>query len=65
VKIAGGVKTNKDCAVYMELARGIRKDWNAIRPDLFRIGASSLIDVLLKDLGSKGASLAPYEQTPS
>ena len=57
-KITGGIKTNDDCAQYMTLARAIM-GWNAIRPDTFRIGASSLLDDLIRALGAK-SQLAGY-----
>lgn len=50
-KISGGVKTNDDCARYMTLNEGIRGR-NSIRPEFFRIGASSLLDQLLPVLGT-------------
>ncbi len=50
-KITGGIKTNDDCARYMTLARSLR-GWDAVRPDLFRIGASGLLDNLILSLGS-------------
>lgn len=53
VKITGGIRTNDHCARYMTLARGIRGDWNTICPDLFRIGASDLLDNLNRSLGSR------------
>ena len=57
-KITGGIKTNDECARYMTLARAIM-GWNAIRPDTFRIGASSLLEDLIRSLGSK-APLPAY-----
>jgi deoxyribose-phosphate aldolase len=53
-KITGGVKTNDECARYITLARAVM-GWNAIRPDTFRIGASSLLENLIQALGSKSA----------
>lgn len=50
-KVSGGVRTNDDCAKYITLSRGIRGA-DSIRPEFFRIGASSLIDDLIKSLGS-------------
>ena len=57
-KITGGIKTNDECARYMTLARAIM-GWNAIRPDTFRIGASSLLEDLIRALGSR-APLPTY-----
>lgn len=49
-KVSGGVRTNDDCAKYITLARGIRGA-DSIRPEFFRIGASSLLDDLVQTLG--------------
>ena len=57
-KISGGVKTNDDCAKYMTLNEGIRGR-GSIRPEFFRIGASSLLDQLLPILGQGKAAPAP------
>lgn len=61
VKISGGVKTNDDCAKFIILARGIRGH-DSIRPEFFRIGASSLVDDLVKALGNNKAST---DRTPA
>lgn len=52
-KITGGIRTNDDCARYMTLARAIMGRWDAIKPDTFRIGASSLLEDLIRALGSR------------
>ncbi len=56
VKISGGIRTVDDCARYMTLARSVA-EWNIVRPDSFRIGASSLLGPLLDTL--KPAASAP------
>ena len=46
VKVAGGIRTAKDAIRYLVLAREIAgQEW--LTPDLFRIGASSLLNDLL------------------
>lgn len=52
VKLTGGIRSNDECAKYMTLARAVM-GWNAIRPDVFRIGASSLLEDLIRSLGSQ------------
>ncbi len=52
VKISGGIRTNDDCARYITLAEGIRGT-KSIRREFFRIGASSLINSLIAELGGK------------
>jgi len=46
VKVAGGIRTAKDAIRYLVLVREIAgPEW--LTPDLFRIGASSLLNDLL------------------
>jgi deoxyribose-phosphate aldolase len=46
VKVAGGIRTAKDAIRYLVLVREIAgTEW--LTPDLFRIGASSLLNDLL------------------
>ena len=47
VKISGGVKTVDDCARYISLATML-KGQATIRPETFRIGASSVLNELLE-----------------
>lgn len=48
-KPAGGIRTTDEALQYVSLVKNILGDeW--LSPDLFRIGASSLLDNLLKDL---------------
>ena len=49
VKVAGGVRTADQAIGYLELVRMVRGA-DAVRPDRFRIGASSLLDALLAEL---------------
>lgn len=58
IKIAGGVKSNTECAQYMTLARSIL-GWDSIQPRLFRIGSSSLLPHLLGELAPVGKAPAP------
>jgi deoxyribose-phosphate aldolase len=60
VKIAGGVKNNKDCAQYIMLAEAFRREGKPLGPEIFRIGGSSVLDNLLAALGSR-KSLPSYE----
>lgn len=51
-KPAGGIKKSEDAFKYMSLVKNLLGDmW--LSPELFRIGASSLLDDLLNGLGSK------------
>ncbi|MFQ8430619.1 deoxyribose-phosphate aldolase [Amaricoccus sp. W119] len=53
-KAAGGVRTTADAAVYLDLAARIMgPDWPT--PERFRIGASGLLDALLRTLDGDGA----------
>ncbi len=48
-KAAGGISTSKDAAIYYTVVEEILgKEW--LNPSLFRIGASSLLDNLLKEI---------------
>lgn len=50
VKVSGGIKTPGEAAQYIELADQILgKDW--VTPATFRIGASQLLNNLLKEIG--------------
>jgi deoxyribose-phosphate aldolase len=51
VKVSGGIRTLDQCAQYMALSRSIR-GWDSIRPDLFRIGGSGVVNALLEKLQS-------------
>lgn len=59
VKLSGGVKTHKDAAEFIELARSIR-GMNSARPDLFRIGASGVLDPLVYALAAKSPANPEY-----
>ena len=49
LKVAGGVRTTKQALTYLVIVKEtLGEDW--LRPDLFRIGASSLLDDLLMQL---------------
>ncbi|HVA27697.1 MAG TPA: deoxyribose-phosphate aldolase [Candidatus Baltobacteraceae bacterium] len=49
LKVAGGVRTTKQAFTYLVIVKEtLGDDW--LRPDLFRIGASSLLDDLLMQL---------------
>ncbi|TPE53013.1 deoxyribose-phosphate aldolase [Amaricoccus solimangrovi] len=54
-KAAGGVRTTRDAAIYLDLAeRVMGADWPV--PERFRIGASGLLDALLATLDEGGAA---------
>lgn len=63
-KISGGVKTTKDCAEYITLARSIG-GWDAIRPDNFRFGASSILTELINTLRPAALPVQNLSQTPA
>ena len=49
-KPAGGIRTSEEALQYVSLVKNIAgEEW--LKPELFRIGASSLLDNLLKDIG--------------
>lgn len=50
VEISDGLRTNDDCAKFITLARGIRGG-DSIVPELFKIGAGTLVDDLVHALG--------------
>jgi deoxyribose-phosphate aldolase len=51
IKAAGGIRTTKDATEYILLVKEILgEEW--LTPDLFRIGASSLLNDLLKEYNS-------------
>lgn len=54
VKISGGVKTVEQCAQYITLARAVM-GWDCIKPAIFRIGGSTLLEPLLDKLKVKEA----------
>jgi deoxyribose-phosphate aldolase len=48
VKVSGGIRTREDAQLYVDLVReGLGEDW--LTPGLFRIGASGLLDDLLRN----------------
>lgn len=49
IKVSGGVRTAKEALTYMNIVREILGN-DYLQPNLFRIGASSLYDTLIKDL---------------
>lgn len=49
IKISGGIKTGEECAQYMALQR-IFLGWDSVRPELFRIGGSKVLENLLTNL---------------
>lgn len=49
IKPSGGIRTVKDAYQYINIVRtGLGEEW--LRPELFRIGASSLADEIIKEL---------------
>lgn len=57
-KVAGGIRTTDDAAVYLDLAESIMgAAW--LTPDHFRIGASGLLDDVLATLGVESARHCP------
>jgi deoxyribose-phosphate aldolase len=57
LKPSGGVRTLADARTYIALAQAAMGDgW--VRPETFRLGASSLLDVLLASLGGTAAPTA-------
>lgn len=60
LKVSGGIKTSADAVSYINLvkASGI----NPITPDILRIGASSLLENILKDLSAEHPMPAPAEE---
>ena len=47
IKVAGGIRTREQAQAYVDLIRHeLGEDW--LTPGLFRIGASSLLDDLLR-----------------
>lgn len=53
VKISGGVRTVADCIQYMAIARDAGL---VVAPDVFRFGASGVLDALLHELGGADPS---------
>ncbi len=63
IKISGGIKTVADAAPYIALLESMRgKDW--IRPENFRIGASSLLGDIQRVLGVSKPAAPPTPPSP-
>jgi deoxyribose-phosphate aldolase len=62
-KAAGGIRTLAEALPYLELAEGIMGDgW--VRPATFRLGASVLLDDLLKVLSHEHTAASPGNYPP-